>query len=98
MSRRLKSGLGLAERESSLSDPFEADAASSSSMLATESPMASPGMPVTMSGAPLVGSRSEWLESWREMIDWRFEAISHASSVSTSSSRLANVRWSKCWS
>ena len=39
------------------------------------------------------GTSSEWLEGLREMIDARCEATSHASSVSTSSSRLANVRY-----
>ena len=37
--------------------------------------------------------RKEWLEGLREMMDARCEAISQASSVSTSSSRFANVRW-----
>lgn len=37
--------------------------------------------------------RKEWLEGLRETMDALWEAISHASSVSTSSSRFANVRW-----
>lgn len=39
------------------------------------------------------GSLIEWLDGRREMTDARRDATSQASSVSTSSSRLANVRY-----
>lgn len=44
-------------------------------------------------GVSGAGTSSEWFEALREMMDARWEARSHASSVSTSSSRLANVRY-----
>lgn len=54
------------------------------------SPGASRG--AALGESPAGGRRIEWFELRREMIEARREAISHASSVSTSSSRLAKVR------